>query len=704
MGHNKKYRQRYLSDNVDKQAIGGTAKSEFEITDIKVERGFREFSNRDRYDTEMGGVPEAILTIRVRRDPWTFLMRFMTVTEMLMLLEVTSFLTITGTDLADRFSISGTIFLAMVALYYPTQELLPKVSVVTRVDRWHLYNFSLLFASNVENVAAELVRDVTGETLLWKIEVVLAAVYVFLVVKKALWFIEPLWLRGDGILRKWMELKLRPSWSCWNRNWSCWNRCKKKGKDATSRNRGTINRGSRFSSLLSIRKGRDSTIQNNLATNSNGKRRDGTIQNDLLPTSNGALQKSIPPNSNKTSGGSMLARSYDKTEQRQQSDSIDYDAAPPKVNLLDLAASALSSTLVAADQITSLISQPEKYNARLKHNGSVVTDVDLAAQGVIVQALRSVSTHVRLVGEEAEEEMVQHSSQITGHEERAQEMFRLAQQEILIRYNPNNQTNNNDHPLPLAQTNNTRNGEEESTSKPSTTEDTSIPETISKLEEYQVDASRVCVFIDPLDGTKGYACGDYDPVSILIAIILDEKPCFGVICKPFGHHGGRSSILDTGFFAIYGGTLLGAAYFAGGSRCHLKSQNAELPRAVISSSRSRGVVQEFVTYLASKDLIHPEPMMVSGAGEKSLRILLRSNNEGLWFYPKPGTSLWDVAASDALLRATGGKLTDKNGKELDYSKFRTNAENLDGVVACYNEALHSECIRLFLEGEWNQSS
>ena len=407
------------------------------------------------------------------------------------------------------------------------------------------------------------------------------------------------------------------------------------------------------------------------------------------------------------------------------------DAAPPKVNLLDLAASALSSTLVAADQITSLISQPEKKtNARLKHDGSVVTDADLAAQGVIVQALRSVSTHVRLVGEEAEEEMAQHSRRITGHEERAQEMFRLAQQEIWIRYNYNpnqyHQTtttrttdNNNDddhhhhHPLPLAQTNNTctrnDNDEEESTSKPTTTttttEDTSIPENISKLEEYQVDASRVCVFIDPLDGTKAYACGDYDSVSILIAIILDEKPCFGVICKPFGHHGGRSSILDTGFFAIYGGTLLGAAYFAGGSRCHyLKSQNAELPRAVISSSRSRGVVQDFVTYLGSKEMIHPEPMMVSGAGEKSLRILLRSDNEGLWFFPKPGTSLWDVAASDALLRATGGKLTDKNGKDLDYSKSRTNAENLDGVVACYDEALHSECIRLFLEGEWNQSS
>ena len=126
------------------------------------------------------------------------------------------------------------------------------------------------------------------------------------------------------------------------------------------------------------------------------------------------------------------------TSSSSSSSSDAADAAPPKVNLLDLAASALSSTLVAADQITSLISQPEKKtNARLKHDGSVVTDADLAAQGVIVQALRSVSTHVRLVGEEAEEEMAQHSRRITGHEERAQEMFRLAQQEIWIRYNYN---------------------------------------------------------------------------------------------------------------------------------------------------------------------------------------------------------------------------------------------------------------------------
>ena len=151
--------------------------------------------------------------------------------------------------------------------------------------------------------------------------------------------------------------------------------------------------------------------------------------------------------------------------------------------------------------------------------------------------------------------------------------------------------------------------------------------------------------------------------------------------------------------------MLGAAYTAGGSifKKNIDTMNGELPRAVISSSKAKGVVQEFVNHLGSKGMIHPEPLMISGAGEKSLRILLRDENEGLWFYPKSGTSLWDVAASDALLRATGGRLTDKNGKDMDYSKSRMEARNEDGVVACYNRNLHAECIRLFLDGSWTET-
>jgi hypothetical protein len=127
----------------------------------------------------------------------------------------------------------------------------------------------------------------------------------------------------------------------------------------------------------------------------------------------------------------------------------------------------------------------------------------------------------------------------------------------------------------------------------------------------------------------------------------------------------------------------------------------DLPRAVISTSRSEGVVHDFCIHLGEQGLVYPEPMMCSGAGEKSLRLILQRKNEALWFFPKAGTCLWDVAAPDALLREMGGRMTDKYGREMDYSKSREEAENMDGVVACIDAELHEKCIQLFREGDWN---
>lgn len=380
------------------------------------------------------------------------------------------------------------------------------------------------------------------------------------------------------------------------------------------------------------------------------------------------------------------------------------------MDLLDVAAAAVSSTILAADQIRAIAvhrdgGEATKMNIRLKENGTFVTDADLIAQQIVVQALQKISPDIRLVAEEGEEEMNSHM--ITGHEDEADRIFALAREEIFLRYQHGDSDTIEGANLPLSPRGNGALSEvaDESYPDPETAAKTVIP--LSPLMEHVVDIDRVSVFIDPLDGTKAYARGDFPPVCILVAIILDQVPCFGVICKPFGYPG-QTPVLNTECVAIYGGTLLGAAYTAGGGYCTKAIKPSaesdgvieDLPRAVISSSRSGGIVEEFVNHLGSKGMIHPTPLHISGAGEKSLRILLRSEKEGLWFFPKPGTSLWDVAASDALLRATGGRLTDKNGRDMDYSKNRLEAENLDGVVACYDESLHAECIKLFSEGLW----
>lgn len=356
-----------------------------------------------------------------------------------------------------------------------------------------------------------------------------------------------------------------------------------------------------------------------------------------------------------------------------------------KVNLLDLAASAVAATVAAARPIRDLCGfDGDQKHARLKGDGSVVTDADFSAQGAIMRTMQEISGSVRIVGEESEEEMMGHMS--TSHAERGEQVYRLAQQEVLMRYY------NLEGRPPLS-----------SNVTDTTHEITDSPKDESEQDQakYIVDADRVSVFVDPLDGTKSYARADYEYVTILIAIILDNKPCFGVICKPFGIEG-SPSILDTGCFAIYGGTLLNGVYIAGGEECRRPAAvEGNLPRAVISQSRSKGIVSDFVDELASSQVIHPEPLHVAGAGEKSLRLVLGTANEALWFFPKAGTSRWDVAASDALLRQMGGKLTDKFGNELDYSTSRENAGNSDGIIACNDAALHAECIKVFQGRSWD---
>ena len=124
-----------LRRGVDQNAIGGVGLSEFEIIEIRVESDEVDVNSLHKYDHAYGAFSHAHLIIRVRRDPYSYLLRVSSVAELLMFLEVLSFLA-HNDDLAARFSISGTIFLAMVSLYGPMADALPKVSVVTRVDKW----------------------------------------------------------------------------------------------------------------------------------------------------------------------------------------------------------------------------------------------------------------------------------------------------------------------------------------------------------------------------------------------------------------------------------------------------------------------------------------------------------------------------------------------------------------------------------------
>lgn len=216
----------YLKRSVDQNAIGGVGLSEFEIIKVRVESDEKDVNSLQRYDNAAGGFSQAHLIIRVRRDPYSYLLRVASVAELLMFLEVLSFLT-DNADLSARFSISGTILLAMVGLYGPMADALPKVSVVTRVDKWHLLNFTLLFASNVENLIAFVLRNAINDKVIEITEILLGILYLWLVVKNLIWFIQPLKERDEyASMMIWYENKL----DSYDKVFKSWRRNKPEGE------------------------------------------------------------------------------------------------------------------------------------------------------------------------------------------------------------------------------------------------------------------------------------------------------------------------------------------------------------------------------------------------------------------------------------------------------------------------------------------
>jgi len=375
-----------------------------------------------------------------------------------------------------------------------------------------------------------------------------------------------------------------------------------------------------------------------------------------------------------------------------------------QVNLLELAAASLTSTILASRPIRTL-----STTSRVKTDGSPVTDADGAAQRIICDLLRKVSPKIRIVGEETLQEVESGSKTIdrnlwlgTSPKTRRKEIQEKAKEEEVLLQNIFDELCERRRKVAEAM------------------DGVSLPTNLLLIEE-EVAAHRISVFIDPLDGTSAYMKGNYTCVTTLVGIIVDNCPIFGVIGQPFGGKGTMESHSEFECAAVYGGTLIGGAFSVGGMELKRSvlwkkvkvpicpksldnnTENSDYMRrkAIISKSRAGGVVQKCISALASRGLLHRDLIHITGAGYKTMSLVLGTHEESLWFFPKPGTSLWDIAAADALLRVMGGKLSDKFGRDMDYSKEWMDAENMDGIVACSDSELHAECIKLFREEGWD---
>jgi 3'(2'), 5'-bisphosphate nucleotidase len=198
--------------------------------------------------------------------------------------------------------------------------------------------------------------------------------------------------------------------------------------------------------------------------------------------------------------------------------------------------------------------------------------------------------------------------------------------------------------------------------------------------------------LDPVDGTKGFL--RRDQYAVALALIVDGRVTLGALGCPelesaaTPASGGAGSLLVA---ARGQGTWVQALAEPSGSwsRLHVSDvsdpSQARLLRSVEKGHTDTGGIADLVLELGVK--ADPVPMdsqakyavLAAGGGEALLRLLSPSR-------PNYREMVWDQAAGSIIVEEAGGRVSDLDGKPLDFSQGRTLDGNR-GIVAT-NGRLH----------------
>lgn len=205
--------------------------------------------------------------------------------------------------------------------------------------------------------------------------------------------------------------------------------------------------------------------------------------------------------------------------------------------------------------------------------------------------------------------------------------------------------------------------------------------------------------LDPVDGTKGFLRGEQ--YAVALALVEDGVVTVGVLGCPNLSPDGRSAIGGPGSLIAAergGGTY--AAPLDGDSWRRLRVSacadptQARLLRSVEAGHTNVDEMAELVAALGAKaapvlmDSQAKYGVLAAGEGELLFRLLSPDK-------PSYREKIWDQAAGSIVVEEAGGRVTDLDGKALDFARGRTLAANR-GIVAS-NGVLHDaalEALRL----------
>lgn len=179
--------------------------------------------------------------------------------------------------------------------------------------------------------------------------------------------------------------------------------------------------------------------------------------------------------------------------------------------------------------------------------------------------------------------------------------------------------------------------------------------------------------VDPIDGTSDFILGDTG-FAVMIGLCVNGRPVLGAVSQP-----------STG--KTYSGVVGRGAWLQRDEQPPVAIRTSTLPgapgiRLVASKSHRTPRIDAIRRSLDIQDEIN--------VGSVGLKIgLVAEAARDLYIYTGGRTKIWDTCGPEAILLAAGGRVSDVDGRLLDY----TNADlyNRRGIVAS-NGPLHGAAI------------
>ena len=176
---------------------------------------------------------------------------------------------------------------------------------------------------------------------------------------------------------------------------------------------------------------------------------------------------------------------------------------------------------------------------------------------------------------------------------------------------------------------------------PIVSEETSENKSKNNLENFWL--------IDPIDGTYDYI-NDLDEFTINAGLIIQKKPVAGLIYAPAKNRMFYSYGDDLSFELMNGKPI---------KLDHSKNFDKNEIKFVSYSNKIKPEINEIYKKLEVKKYVKMK---------SSLKFCVIAAGEYDGYVAEPRASEWDIAAGHAILKHSGGSVTDFNGQEISYGK------------------------------------